>query len=277
MKYLTLIITFLLGSNLAGKSDPRQPQQDKPDSRQFESGKPDSRQFPRHWGRPPEIQTRDMVKLPGKFGMGSSTLASWIRGNLQKDAEKKRPGDKKPESNKPKPKPPVKPVPPIVPLPPVEIKEKMDVYKETQRELQGGLRSALEALGKKPSREEVRKTIEKFRAENKDAIEVQKELGNAIQDWHKENRPERVKRPEPPEAIKEQAQKVRETKKALDEVKGTFHEALKRSKDLTKEERENLVREFKEANADKHKALKEAQKELQKQIREIKQQGDRRQ
>ena len=277
MKYLTLIITFLLGSYLMGKSDPRQLQQGKPDSRQFEPGKPDSRQFPRHWGRPPEIQTRDMVKLPGKFGMGSSTLASWIRENLQKDAEKKKPEDKKPENNKPKPKPPVKPVPPIVPLPPAEVKEKLDTYKSTQKSLQDGLRTEINKLGNKPTREAVRKVVEKYKADNKELIETQKELGKDIQDWQKENRPERIKRPEPPEAIKQQAQKVRETKKALDEVRGAFHEALKRTKDLTKEDREKLVKEFKEANAEKHKALKEAQKELQKQIREIKQEGDRRQ
>jgi Ca2+-binding EF-hand superfamily protein len=203
-----------------------------------------------------------MVKLPGKFGQGSSTLAKWIGDNLKKDAEK----------NKPKPKPKPRPKPPIV-----EIKEKLESYKESQASLQSGLLAKLKELGEKPSREEVKKTVEQFRKDNADLIESQKELGKSINEWQKENRPERTKRPEPPEAIKEQAQKVRQTKKALDEVKGAFHEALKRSKDLSKEERAQLVKEFKEANADNHKALKEAQKELQKQIREIKQEGERRQ
>ena len=39
---------------------------------------------------------------------------------------------------------------------------------------------------------------------------------------------------------------------------------------------EELIKEFKEKNADKHKALKDAQKELQKKIRETRQTGDRR-
>jgi hypothetical protein len=41
--------------------------------------------FPAHWGDPPKIQTRDYVRLPGGYGQGSSTLASWIAGHLEKD------------------------------------------------------------------------------------------------------------------------------------------------------------------------------------------------
>ena len=227
--------------------------------------------FPRHWGPPPKIQTRDMVKLPGKFGMGSSTLSRWISDNLKKDAERERPID-----NKPKPKPPVKPTPPIVPLPPAEIKEKMDTYKETQQSLQSALKEKINELGKKPSKEEVRKVVEKFRSENKDVIESQKEIGKSIQEWQKDNRPQRPKRPEPPAEVKEKIAVVVEKEKEMKEIRKAFHETLKSSKDLSKEKREELIKEFKEANAEKHKALKEAQKELQKQIRETKQDGDRR-
>ena len=277
-----IIVALTCGLLNAVAVDTRQqekPQRENPQVQKPAKPKPP---FPRHWGKPPAIQTRDMVKLPGKFGMGSSTLAKWISDNIKRDVEN-RPEKKKPEGEKPdegknpnKPKPPAKPVPPITPLPPVEIKEKMDSYKETQRELQGGLRSALEALGKKPSREEVRKTLEKFRAENKDTIEAQKELGKTIQEWQKENRPERPKKPEPTAEVKEKLQQVREKQKELDVVKKAFHEKLKDSKELTKDQRAELIKEFKQANADKHKAVKEAQKELQKEIREIKQDGDRR-
>ena len=41
--------------------------------------------FPAHWGDPPKIQTHDYVRLPGGYGQGSSTLASWIAGHLEKD------------------------------------------------------------------------------------------------------------------------------------------------------------------------------------------------
>lgn len=44
--------------------------------------------FPAHWGPAPEIQTMDYGELPGGYGMGSSTLANWIRRNMEADAVK---------------------------------------------------------------------------------------------------------------------------------------------------------------------------------------------
>lgn len=41
--------------------------------------------FPAHWGEPPRRQTRDLVPLPGGYGEGSSTLASWIGEKMQHD------------------------------------------------------------------------------------------------------------------------------------------------------------------------------------------------
>jgi len=41
--------------------------------------------FPAHWGQPPAIQTQDYIELPAGYGHGSSTLARWIEGNLEKD------------------------------------------------------------------------------------------------------------------------------------------------------------------------------------------------
>lgn len=49
------------------------------------------RSFPEHWGKPPMIQTRDLRLLPGGYGKGSSTLASWIQKNLDNDAASGRP------------------------------------------------------------------------------------------------------------------------------------------------------------------------------------------
>ncbi len=41
--------------------------------------------FPKHWGSPPQIQTKDMIELPNGFGIGSSTLKFWILENIQRD------------------------------------------------------------------------------------------------------------------------------------------------------------------------------------------------
>jgi len=42
--------------------------------------------FPAHWGEPPAMQTMDLRPLPGGYGTGSGTLASWIQLHLDKDA-----------------------------------------------------------------------------------------------------------------------------------------------------------------------------------------------
>ena len=49
--------------------------------------------FPAHWGPPPLRQTRDLRPLPGGYGMGSSTLAGWIRKNMEKDQKRQNPLD----------------------------------------------------------------------------------------------------------------------------------------------------------------------------------------
>ena len=41
--------------------------------------------YPAEWGLPPVAQTRDLVPLPGGYGMGSSTLARWIGQHILKE------------------------------------------------------------------------------------------------------------------------------------------------------------------------------------------------
>jgi hypothetical protein len=50
---------------------------------------PNGKAFPQHWGAPPRLQTRDLRPLPGGYGKGSGTLATWIQENLDRDAQKK--------------------------------------------------------------------------------------------------------------------------------------------------------------------------------------------
>lgn len=249
-----------------------------PQNRELEKEKPsidkpkiEKPKFPQHWGKPPEVQTKDFVKLPGRFGRGSSTLAKWIADNIKKDKE--NPIDKKkPETEKPK-----LPTKPVKPEMPEEIKSAIEEHKSTDKKLKDELKSQINELGKDASREDIKKLAENFREDNAELIATQKELGKKIQNWFKDNKPERPKRPEPSEEVKEKIKAVHDKKKILDVAKRELHEKLKESKDLTKEEKQALIEKFKEENAEKHKALKEAQKELQKKIRETKQEDDRRQ
>ncbi len=46
--------------------------------------------FPKHWGKQPEVETKDYVQLPEKYGYGSSTLKAWIEEKIEKDEKTKQ-------------------------------------------------------------------------------------------------------------------------------------------------------------------------------------------
>ena len=56
--------------------------------------------FPAHWGDPPTFGTRDLRTLPGGYGRGSGTLASWIRKKMDKDSYYARDEVKAPPSHR---------------------------------------------------------------------------------------------------------------------------------------------------------------------------------
>ena len=51
----------------------------------FRDDIPNNTDYPAHWGEPPMAQTKDLAFLPGGYGRGSSTLATWIADNMRKD------------------------------------------------------------------------------------------------------------------------------------------------------------------------------------------------
>ena len=80
MKIITLISAICLIFGLASTSIA----QDKGGPKKAEK-----KAYPIHWGKIPDIQTRDYTELPGGYGMGSGTLARWITENME--ADKKNP------------------------------------------------------------------------------------------------------------------------------------------------------------------------------------------
>ena len=242
------------------------PREQKPDARDV----PERPRFPKHWGHPPKIQTRDMVKLPANFGKGSSTLAHWIKDNLKRDS--KKPDLKKPDEGT-KPKPPVKPNLPERPQPPKELKEKIDLYKRIQDSLRTGLKEKIDALDVDATREDIKKVAEVFKKANADRIEDATHLGKQIQQWHKDHRPERPKRPEPSVEAKEKIAKVRLIKNDLDVARKSLGQELRGK---SKEDSTELIKAFKNTQKERHQELKAAKQDLQKLIREAKQDGPRR-
>jgi len=131
--------------------------------------------FPRHWGHPPQIQVRDHVKLPGKFGFGSSTLAKWIVDNLKKD------GFVKPIID-PKPKPEVKPKPrPDRPEPSPEVKEKIRMVHAKQREMFDMRKKLRTSLREEPLVHLRDELIDNFREASKEKLQSLKEAQQELQ------------------------------------------------------------------------------------------------
>jgi len=272
-----------------GGPDPR-PEVEKP-----EIGKP---RFPAHWGRPPALQTKDLKPLPGDFGMGSSTLVSWIERNIKSDHSDK---------DKPKPEPKRPPVvrPPAPPRPEISHETKNDLAKiETDKaDLFKAMREELGKLEKDSSKADVRKAVEEFKKENADKFAAIKKAADKVHKELEANRPERKERPEPPAAVKAKIDDVKAVEKTLHVARKAVNDKLKEAHDelaakiaelkesADKDEvaanikkliaeqaaaRKIAIDEFRDAQKEKHEELKVAQKELRKEVRNTKEEGSSR-
>jgi hypothetical protein len=86
-------------------------------------------------------------------------------------------------------------------------------------------------------------------------------------------RPPRPVKPKPSPEIQKKIELLREKKKEINEQREKFRTEIKGK---SKEDIIELIKAFKEANKEKHQAIKEAQKSLLKELREKRQTGDRR-
>ena len=349
-KLIVLVFTLLLGGSLLFSEKPVQEKPDK-DSLTDAKFRP---KFPLHWGKPPAAQTKDLVDLPGRFGKGSSTLARWIKENIEED----KANGKKPLVERPKPKPrfpvewgsppeiqltdvvklpgrfgmgsstlaiwikekieehgmPEKPVldpsdprrienetlqalkegkitideakeklksvrkemaekgdrkmPKRLPKPeiPEELKEKIAQVKESEKALHEEIKAKIEGLGKEATREEIKATVEAFKESNKDRFEEIKEAHAAIKEDINANRPEKPERPELTEELKVKVDALHSARKEMHEAQKELRETLK---DASEEERKEAITAFKEANKAKHDKIKSQAKEVKEEIRAL--------
>ncbi len=261
--------------------------------------------FPLHWGRPPEIQTTDHVELPGGFGMGSSSLAHWIKENIaedmangigpgkpevltdqekldprkfeaevlkeakegtisREDAKKKLDAlraemEKRGEFKRPKR--------PQKPELSTEVKNKLKDIKSQQDALAKEMKTKLDSLKKDgATREEMRKAVHAFQKDNKERLEAIKDAHKEIHQSLKDARPKKPERPELTADIKAKVEVLKEKQKELHTARKDLHENLK---DKSKEDREALIADFKEANKAKHEEIKAKAKEVKEEIRAL--------
>ena len=239
---ISLIASFMLCA-FAYSADKEKPQTGGPDPRpqkpevggeKPQTGgpqiqpKPRPRPFPPHWGKPPAIQTKDIRPLPGGFGMGSSTLAHWISGNIEEDkANGKGPGGPgKPEGPK---KPDV-----------LTDKEKLDPRKsegEVLKQVKEG----------KISQEDARKKLDALRGEMEKRGEFK--------------RPKRPQKPELSAEVKGKLKDIKDLQNALAKEMKTKLDGLKKD-GATREEMREAVHAFQKDNKDRLETIRDAHKEI---------------
>ena len=306
------LLLFTLGASTWGFAQPQRPSQDgerpnNSDTKEVAS-RPDFEKpkFPGHWGKPPLAQTKDFTELPGGFGMGSSTLASWIKENIAEDKENgKFPGDRKPDElsdiEKQDPKKieretleAVKegklsiedarkkldslrkemakkgefkrPVRPQRPAIPDDVKESMDSVKELEKSLHEEIKAKVEELGKDATREEIKVAVESFKETNKERFEEIKEKHEAIREKMKDSRPVKPERPELSDELKAKVDVLQEKRKEMHEAQKELHQNLK---EASEEDRKQMIAEFKETNKAKHEEIKSKTKEVKEEIRAL--------
>jgi hypothetical protein len=263
--------------------------------------------FPPHWGKPPEMQTKDIKPLPGGFGMGSSTLAHWIKENIEDDkATGKFPGEKKPEvlTDKEKLDPRKsegevlkqvkegtlsredakkkldalrgemekrgefkRPKRPAKQELSTEIKAQLDEIKSQQDAIAKEMKTKLDGLKKDgATREEMREAVHAFQKDNKDRLEDIRVAHKEIHGSLKDARPPKPERPELTAEIKAKVEVLREKQKELHTARKDLHENLK---DKSKEDREELIADFKKDNKTKHEDIKAKTREVKGEIRAL--------
>lgn len=298
-KSIVFAFTLLFGGSLLFSEKPALEKLDKG----FLTEKKLRPKFPLHWGKPPQAQTKDLVDLPGKFGKGSSTLASWIKEKIEDDISNGKPNLKDNSSGKEKlsrieieketlqavregkitkedarkkldalrkemadkgdRKSPVRPAKPELSN---EVKEKIAAVKELEKSIHGEIKAEVEKLGKEASREDIKTAVEAFKESNKERFDEIKEAHAAIRENLESNRPEKPERPELTEELKAKVEALHAKRKEMHVAQKELHKNLK---DASKEDRKELITAFKESNKEKHEEIKTQAKAVKEEIRSL--------
>ncbi len=172
-----------------------------------------------------------------------------LRGEMEKRGEFKRPKrPKKPELSE-------------------DVKGKLQDLKELQDGLAKKMKTKLDGLKKDgATREELREAVHAFQKDNKVILEDIRERHAGIQQSLKDARPPKPERPELTTEIKVKVEALKEKQKEMHTARKDLHENLK---DKSKEDREALIADFKEANKAKHEEIKTKAKEVKEEIRAL--------
>ena len=147
-----------------------------------------------------------------------------------------------------------------------DIKTKIDAVKELEKAIHAEIKVQVNALGKEATREEIKATVESFKESNKARFEEIKEAHAAIRENMEASRPEKPERPELTDDLKVKVDALHAKRKEMHEAQKELHKNLK---DASKEEREEMITAYKEANQAKHQEIKNKAKEVKQEIRNL--------
>jgi hypothetical protein len=209
----------------------------------------------------------DRDRVDDRFQAGPGKPAGKKRPEAGKPKPKPRPEPRpskptKPEAGKGKPSKPERPTKPVRPELSDDVKDKLELYKEEKDKLHKELKDTLKKLDK-PTRREVRDAVEAFHKDNKGRFDAHKELGKDIKEGLSQNRPERPKKPEITDAVKELHKAQAEIQAKMAGNHKDLMVKLKEGREtLGASDRKELFDGFKEGQKDLHEELKNIQKQI---------------
>jgi hypothetical protein len=210
----------------------------------------------------------DQDRVDDRFQTGPGKPAGKKRPEVGKPKPRPEPRPSKPtkptagNDGKGKPSKPDRPIKPVRPELSDDVKSKLELYKEEKDNLHKELKDTLKKLDK-PTRKDVRAAVEAFHKDNKSRFDAHKELGKDIKEGLSQNRPERPKKPEITDAVKELHKAQAEIQKKMAGNHKDLMVKLKEGREtLGASDRKELFDNFKEGQKDLHDELKNIQKQI---------------
>lgn len=146
---------------------------------------------------------------------------------------------------------------PRLKLPP-ELKQQADAI---QQQVKAG------EITHEQAKDKLKQLLEDNKPDNKKPARAKPEVDKPKPDDKKNSRPELS------DELKQKVAELKQKRQALADAHKVLRDQLK---DVSKEDREELIKQFKEANKEQHEAIKQQAKQIKQEIRESVETGDKR-
>jgi len=147
------------------------------------------------------------------------------------------------------------------------LRSNIQEFRENQARLREELAARIKDL-EDPTSEEIRDITRQFREEHAEAVQAQRESAREIREelarLRMEHRPDR-ERPEPPEAVRELHQRLKEARKTLQEKRRARVQQIANAD--SEEARKEMIEQFRQEQRDEVQQLIELRRDLREEVR----------